>query len=92
MRFRVPFVFPWVSDLAFKEKASKRFPPVIPIEPSYCEGIVGAEKEHKNTCKDRARRKRGLMVMVLMMEFVLWFNSYLGLTPVTSGGNSAAVC
>lgn len=69
-----------------KRKWGKRFPPVIPIEPSYCEGIVGAEKEHKNTCKDRPRRKIRLIIMVLIRKFVLWFNSWTwDWLPVTSG-------
>lgn len=48
----------WVSDQHFEEKVRKRFTPVIPVEPGYCEGIVGAEKEHHNTCRDRSMRSK----------------------------------
>lgn len=59
MNFNVPLVFSGVLTSSLKRECLQRFTPGISIESSYCcDGFLGAEKEHKNTCRaDNVKNK-----------------------------------
>lgn len=56
------------------------------LSPAIVSGLWELKKSIKNTCKDRSMRKKKkirLIIVLLIMKFALWLNSFLnlGLTP-----------